>query len=87
MQMKHFGIARNVITYTVVMRALNNSKQWQKVVAVYEELKYTTNVQADKHVYNEALRAYKKLRNTKKVAKEYYTNAAAIVISGVYACT
>jgi pentatricopeptide repeat protein len=67
MQMKQCGIASNITTYTVAMRALNNSKQWQKVVAVYDELKHATNVQADKHVYNEALRAYKKLRNTKKI--------------------
>jgi pentatricopeptide repeat protein len=68
-QMKQYGITSNVTTYIVVMGTLNNSKQWQKVAAVYDELKFDSDVQADERVYNEALRAYKKLRNTKKVAE------------------
>jgi pentatricopeptide repeat protein len=67
--MKAAGIEADVITYTALMQACNKCKQWQQAVAVYGELEHNDSVQPDGPAYAEAVRAYKELGDTDKVAE------------------
>jgi pentatricopeptide repeat protein len=59
----------DVLAYTMVMKAYNNCKQWQQAVAVYEQLEHDSEVQADKHAYAAAARAYKELGDANRVSQ------------------
>jgi pentatricopeptide repeat protein len=67
--MNAIGIKPTVVTYTALMKACNNCKQWQQAVDVYEQLEQDPSVEADKIAYQQAIRAYKHVGNIDKVAE------------------
>jgi pentatricopeptide repeat domain-containing protein 1 len=68
-EMKAASVQPDVVTYTALIQACNICKQWQQAVAVYEQLAHDANVQPNRLTYSEALRAYKQLGDTDRVAE------------------